>query len=121
MALVHFLNIELSPDSRSSYITVNFNWPGTEPRVIEQEVTSKLEALFAQVKGIKGISSTSGNEKGTVILSLDKEADKDAVRFETSSLIRQAWPEMPEGATFPLVSLKPAGPGETSSPSLHII
>jgi len=57
-ALIRFLNIKLNPNVKSSLVTLNFNWPGTEPRVIEQEVTSKLEALFAQVKGIREISST---------------------------------------------------------------
>lgn len=109
IALIRNINIELYPNSKSSFISINFNWLGAEPRVIEQEVTSKLEALFAQIRGITGISSISGNEKGNIFLSLDKEADKDAVRFEVSSLIRQAWAGMPLGTTFPLISANPPG------------
>ena len=109
IALIKYLNLELNPNSRSSSVAINFNWPGTEPRVIEQEVTSKLEALFAQVKGIREISSTSGNENGTILLSLDKKGDRDAIRFEVSSLIRQAWPGMPAAATYPVIRLNQPG------------
>lgn len=109
LSLIRYINFEISPNSKSSLITVNFNWPGTEPRVIEQEVTSKLEALFAQVKGIREISSTSGNEKGTILISLDKNSDKDAIRFEVSSLIRQTWSGMPAAATYPVISLNQTG------------
>ena len=83
---------------------MNFSWYGAEPRVIEQEATSKLEALFAQVKGIKEISSVSGNGSANIILTLDKDASPDVVRFEISSLIRQAWPEMSTGTTFPALN-----------------
>jgi multidrug efflux pump subunit AcrB len=80
---------------------VRFSWNGAEPRIIEQEATSKLEALFAKVNGIRNISSTSGNGSGNINLTLDKHADPDAVRFEISTLIRQVWPDMPAGTRFP--------------------
>lgn len=104
ISLVHYLNIELNPNTRSSSFSVNFSWYGAEPRVIEQEATSKLEALFAQLKGISEISSVSGNGSGNIILTLDKDANPDVIRFEISSLIRQAWPEMPTGTTFPTLN-----------------
>ncbi len=105
MPLVYRLNLELNPGGRSSSLSVRFSWAGAEPRVIEQEATSKLEALFASVNGIKEISSSSGNGSGTVYLTLDKDADPDAIRFEVSTLIRQVWPEMPEGAGFPTLTV----------------
>jgi multidrug efflux pump subunit AcrB len=104
ISLVHYLNFELNPNTRSSSFSVNFSWFGTEPRVIEQEATSRLEALFAQVRGIKEISSVSGNGSGNIILTLDKGVNPDVVRFEISSLIRQAWPEMPTGTSFPTLN-----------------
>jgi len=105
LPLIHYLNFELNPQATSSSLSIRFSWYYAEPRVIEQEATSKLEALFAGVNGIKEISSTSGNGSGNIILKLDKGADEDAVRFEVSTLIRQVWPEMPEGANFPSLSV----------------
>ncbi|MCU0413397.1 MAG: hypothetical protein MUE91_03190 [Ignavibacteriaceae bacterium] len=37
---------------------MRFSWSGAEPRIIEQEATSKLEALFARVNGIRKINPT---------------------------------------------------------------
>jgi multidrug efflux pump subunit AcrB len=101
--LIRYLNLELNPNGKSSSITVRFSWNGAEPRVIEQEVTSKLESLFARVQGVKDIHSTSGNGSGNIDITLDKEANTDAVRFEISTLIRQAWPNLPQEIGFPLL------------------
>jgi len=105
MPLVYRLNLELNPGGRSSSLSVRFSWAGAEPRVIEQEATSKLEALFASVSGIKEISSSSGNGSGNIYLTLDKEADPDAIRFEVSTLIRQVWSDMPQGVSFPTLTV----------------
>ena len=94
---------------RSTSLSVRFTWTGAEPRVIEQEATSKLEALFASVNGITDINSTSGNESGTVNLSLDKKADPDAVRFEISNLIKQVWTDLPKGVSYPILTVNRPG------------
>jgi multidrug efflux pump subunit AcrB len=101
MPLVYLINIELNPNVKSTSLSVRFSWFGAEPRTIEEEVTSKLEALIAQVPGIKNINSTSGGGYGNVYITLDKQANTDAVRFEISVLLHQAWPELPEGVGFP--------------------
>ena len=75
--LIHYLNLELNPTSLSSSLSVLFSWYDAESRVIEQEATSKLEALFAGINGIKEIRSTSGNGSGNINLILDKGADAD--------------------------------------------
>ena len=60
------------------------------------EVTSRLEAMLARIKGIKEISSTSGNGWGRITLELDKHTNIDAARFEASTIVRQTWPDLPE-------------------------
>ena len=42
--------------------------PGGASRVIEAEVTSKLEAMMARVKGIRKVNSTSDNGSGSISL-----------------------------------------------------
>ena len=86
-------------------MSVRFSWIGEEPRVVEQEATSKLEALFASVNGIKEISSSSVNVNGNIYLTLDKDCDPDAIRSEVSTLIRQVLPDMPQGASFPTLTV----------------
>ncbi|RPH29669.1 MAG: efflux RND transporter permease subunit, partial [Bacteroidales bacterium] len=62
-----------------------------------------LEALCASVQGVNDISSTSNNGGGQISISIDKKADVDAIRFEISTLIRQAWSNLPAGVTYPQI------------------
>ena len=103
--LVYLINIEINPNAKSSSLSISFSWSGTEPRIIEKQVTSKLEALIARVQGVKNINSTSGNGSGNIYITLDKQANTDAVRFEISTLIRQVWPELPAGVGYPQLTM----------------
>lgn len=78
---------------------------GTSARVVEMTATSKLEAMLARVKGIQSISSTSGNGWGSINVSLDKHADAAVARFEASTIIRQTWPELPAGVSYPYIQM----------------
>ena len=101
--LSRFLNIQLTPSASSSSFTITYSWQESSARVVEQEVTSKLEALCAGVIGVKSISSKSENGKGSIQIELDKKVDADAVRFEISTLFRQAWTELPKGVSYPVL------------------
>lgn len=81
-------------------------YAGTSSRVVEIEATSKLEAMLARIKGIKNIYSTSDNGSGSITIELDKYADIDAVRFEASTIIRQTWPQLPDGVSYPYIRMK---------------
>lgn len=105
LAFLPMLPVKLSPSAMTPNVNVSFNMYGSSARVVEMEATSKLEGLFARVKGIKEISSQSGNGWGRISIGFDKHVDLDIVRFEVSSIIRQAWPSLPETVTYPLVSV----------------
>lgn len=89
VALIPLLPVKLNPSRTLPGFSVGFSMPGTSARVIEMEVTSKLEAMLARIKGVKRINSTSGNGWGSIAIELDKHANMDAVRFEASTIIRQ--------------------------------
>ena len=124
---MHLLKYPLSPSSSPSFawrwqglplyrccrsscrrlpqLTISYNMPGNSARVIEMEVTSRLEAMLARIKGIKEINSTSGNGWGYVTLELDKHTNIDAARFEASTIIRQTWPSLPDGLSYPVLEM----------------
>ena len=104
--LVPLLPVKLAPSRTLPGLTVSFSMPGNSSRVIEAEVTSKLEAMMARVKGNRKVNSTSDNGRGSITLELDKHADIDATRFEVSTLIRQTWPQLPEGVSYPQISTR---------------
>lgn len=106
LVLVPLLPVKLAPSRTLPGLTISFSMPGNSSRVIEAEVTSKLEAMMARVKGIRKVNSTSDNGSGSVTLELDKHADIDAARFEVSTIIRQTWPQLPEGVSYPQISTR---------------
>lgn len=106
VVLVPLLPVKLAPSRTLPGLTVSFSMPGNSSRVIEAEVTSKLEAMMARVKGIRKVNSTSNNGSGSISLELDKHADIDVTRFEVSTIIRQTWPQLPEGVSYPQISTR---------------
>ncbi|MGV8096449.1 MAG: efflux RND transporter permease subunit [Mangrovibacterium sp.] len=107
--LMPLLNVQFSPSRSLPRLSVSYSWPDASARVIEQEVTSKLEGLFSSVKGIKEVSSVSLKGSGRINLSFKKTVNLDAARFEIASLIRQAYPELPEQVSFPELSMSTSG------------
>lgn len=105
IAFIPLLPVKLSPSRTLPRLTVNYTMPGNSARVIEMEVTSRLESMLARIKGIKEINSTSGNGWGYVTIELDKHTDIDAARFEASTIIRQTWPQLPDGLSYPMLSM----------------
>ena len=72
LSLVPLLNVQLSPSRSEPAVSVTYYWADASARVIEQEVTSKLEAVFSGVKGLKNISSVTTKGSGTIDLTFKK-------------------------------------------------
>lgn len=102
--LVPFLPVKLAPSQNLPSLTVSFLMPNNSARTVETEITSKLESLLARVNGVKSINSKSYNGGGRVSIDLDRHTDVNTVRFEVSTLIRQAWDDMPEGVSYPTIT-----------------
>lgn len=113
LCLMPLLPVKLTPTKALPWLTVSYSMPES-PRAIENKVTSKIEAMLGRINGISSIESSSENGRGYVGLSIDKNADLDAIRFEVSTAIRQLWPLLPEGVSYPIVSI-----GYSSSNALY--
>ena len=106
LAVIPLLPVKLNPSRNLPGFTLSFSMSGASARVVEMEVTSKLEAMLARISGVKNINSTSGNGFGNITVDLDKHADIDAVRFEASTIVRQTWPSLPDGVSYPVIQVK---------------
>ena len=71
VALIPLLPVKLNPSRSLPGFTVGFSMPGTSSRVVEMEVTSKLESMLARIRGVKRLNSTSGNGYGNITVELD--------------------------------------------------
>lgn len=106
IALIPMLPVKLNPSNILPGITVDFSMPGVSAQVVEKTVTGRLEAMLSRIKGVKSINSNSRNGGGSITIDLDKYTNTDMVRFEASTIIRQTWPELPEGVSYPSIRMK---------------
>ncbi|MDD4639086.1 MAG: efflux RND transporter permease subunit, partial [Bacteroidales bacterium] len=109
MGITPLLNIQYSPTVRQKNFSVGFSWPGASAKVIESEVTSKLEGVISSVSGVKSVSSVSSKGNGRIAVELKSKSDIDAVRYEIASLIRRIYPKLPEGVSYPAIGLAATG------------
>lgn len=116
MALIPLLRVAYNPTPKQGkLLSISFNWPGASPRVIEQEITSKIEGMASSVVGVEKTSSTSSYGSGNVTIELKKNADTSTARFEISSLLKQIAGKLPEGVSYPSLSGGDVGGGMRQS------
>lgn len=108
------LTVRLHPLRYNPSISVSYNMPGNSARVVEMEVTSKLEGMLARMKGVNGINSYSYNGSGNIWIGFDKHANIEALRLEAASIVRQAWPDLPDGTSYPQVTVNTPDEGKLS-------
>jgi multidrug efflux pump subunit AcrB len=106
LALLPFLRVKLAPSEVLPQLNISYNLYGSSPIVVEKEVTSKLEAMLSRLTGVKKINSNSGNGWGNISIQLDKHVNPATARFEASTIIRQAWSQLPQGLSYPEISLR---------------
>ena len=106
IALVPLLPVKLAPSQNLPALTVSFSMPGSASRVVEMEATSKIEAMLSRIKGIKKITSRSGNGWGSISLEMDKHTSIDVARFEASTVIRQLWSNLPRNVSYPQLQVR---------------
>lgn len=99
VALMPLLRLAYQPSPvQGKRLSVSFVWPGASQRVIEQEITSKVEGAVSAVAGVKQTSSISSVGNGRVNIELKKNANVSAVRFEIAARLKQIAKKLPEGA-----------------------
>ncbi|MBQ9477419.1 MAG: efflux RND transporter permease subunit [Bacteroidales bacterium] len=114
------LKVQYTPSTPEKSIGVGFSYPGASARIVEAEVTSILEGCLANIRSCTGISSVSRDESGTVTLTLDKRAKMEAVRFEVASQIRNVWESLPQGCSYPSISLNARGESSQTAISFNL-
>lgn len=97
------LNIQYTPTAAGQSLTVSFSLPDASAEIIEAETTSLIEGVLSRIHGVTDISSVSRKGSGSVTASFRKGTDMEAARFETASAIRNIYPSLPEGLSYPLV------------------
>ena len=120
IASLPMLNIQYKPSSASRTISVSFSYPGASPEIVEADVTSKLEGVISRIKDNTEVSSVSYLGRGRVKAKFSKGTDLSVARLEIASAIRNIYPELPEGVSYPSISHNAQGQKTTTALSYLI-
>ena len=106
LASIPLLHIDYLPRESGQALTVSFSLRDASAEMIEAEVTSKVEAALAGIRGVMDVESVSQKGSGTVTVTFRKNVDLEKARFEMASAIRNIYPSLPEELTYPVISRK---------------
>lgn len=104
-AVIPLLSLQLNPTRYLPSLTISWSWPEAPVRVVEQEVTTVLEGILSTVTGVKKLSSSTNNERGTITVEFDKNINLREKRFEVASLLRESRKRLPDRVSYPIISL----------------
>lgn len=116
--LIPKLSIRLLPSQSYASLTLTSSIWGASTEVTELELTSPLEAALARMQGVTHISSLSENGRCQIKVELDKWTDPQLFRFEVSTLLRQLFPKLPQGASYPQIYLNQPADDKQNQPLL---
>ena len=107
--MVPLLNLQYSPSQKEGELSVSYAWNGAPAKLVESEVTSRLEGLIVSVSGVKSIESTSYKDWGRINVTLKDKNQIEQIRFEIATLLRQTYNKLPDGVSYPSISVATGG------------
>ena len=114
------LNVQYKPSEPGYTIRVSYRLAGASSESLESEVTSKIEGVLAGLDGCRKVTSVSSKGVGSVSVTFGKNTDIAAARFEVASAVRNLYPSLPEGLTYPSISLNAGGEKKTPAISYQV-
>ncbi len=107
--MIPLLNLQYSPTQKEGELSVSYSWYGAPSKLVESEVTSRLEGLIVSVSGVKEITSTSRKGGGVINVVLKDKNQIERIRFEIATLLRQTYNKLPDGVSYPSISVATGG------------
>ncbi|MCF6286099.1 MAG: efflux RND transporter permease subunit, partial [Candidatus Hydrogenedentes bacterium] len=91
---------ETFPEFSLDYISVVVPWPGADPEDVEEGISRKIEEAIEGIEGIKTYTSTSGENRGSVLIEVDDRFDTVVVKERVRNNVEAI-------STFPVQAEKP--------------
>lgn len=85
-------------------LTISYWWGNASAKVVEQNITSRIEGAVSAVNGVEKVSSVSEFGSGRIVVEMKPKANVSMAKFEIASILRQLRPKLPENMSFPIVS-----------------
>jgi hydrophobic/amphiphilic exporter-1 (mainly G- bacteria), HAE1 family len=99
--------VELLPDTQLPRLNVNAQWPGASPEATEAFLTSPMEAVIQQVRGVSSVQSESAEQFGFGTTSISIEfalgTDMNFARLEMSERLGALRETLPATMVGPFI------------------
>jgi HAE1 family hydrophobic/amphiphilic exporter-1 len=97
------LAVDEYPDVSYPVISVNTNYPGASPEVVEREITRPIEQALNTVEGLQEISSTSSEGSSSVRLNFNLGVDPVRMQPEISTKVARIRRQLPRDILDPQI------------------
>ncbi|HUP89831.1 MAG TPA: efflux RND transporter permease subunit, partial [Longimicrobiales bacterium] len=101
------LPIELLPNADLPQLSVRATWAGSSPETTEAFLTSQLEAVVQQVRGVEKVTSQSSQNEGVgqaiIQVEFARDTDMDFARLDLSERLAALENSLPDGVRGPYV------------------
>jgi multidrug efflux pump len=111
LALVLFGLISLTrlpvrelPNIDPPVVSVTTVYPGANARVVETEVTERLEEALSNIEGIKTLTSTSREQVSNITIEFDLSRDVDLAAQDVRDRVARVRGQLPEDIREPVVA-----------------
>jgi HAE1 family hydrophobic/amphiphilic exporter-1 len=95
--------LNLMPEVKIPYVTIQVVYPGASPFEVETEITKKIEDEVATISGIKTLTSYAMENVGITVIEFDLGKDVDIANQEVKDKVDSIRNEFPADAELPVV------------------
>lgn len=95
------LGVSYMPDVDYPTLTINVDWPGAAPEVLESELVDPIEQRVVAVEGVQQVRSTVGQGSARIALDFDINRNIDAALQEVQANVQQV--RLPLNVTPPVI------------------
>ncbi|MCB0636611.1 MAG: efflux RND transporter permease subunit, partial [Lewinella sp.] len=118
LGLASQLPVRWQPSAGGRDFHITYQWPGARPQVLEREVTRPIESTLALLPGLAGMQSESHEGRGQIQVSLSAGSSPSRFRQLAAGRLRQLYPQLPEGVTYPRLQQRDPGQDQADHPLL---
>lgn len=97
------LPVRKDPRVEHSIITVESEFSGASPKVVEEQITKLLEGQFATIPGTDLITSNSSNEKSEIYLEFSPDRSMDGAAADVRDRLSLIRNQLPYGIPEPVI------------------
>lgn len=97
------LPVRKEPKIEKSHISIETEFNGASPKVVEAQITKILEGQFATIPGAELITSTSSNEKSEIRIEFSPDRNPDGAAADVRDRLSLVRNQLPHGIPEPII------------------